>query len=495
MRKHDFDGLALSLLLVVLACPGFAQQTTGAQSQNISIPAEIAASNSSPTIGLDECLAASQKAAPGLTTAKFSLDTATAQLAYAKGSNGLTLGESGSYTYAGSVSGALYGLPSVLEGTSDTSSASSTVAGNNVKAGLALSGPETSVGVAAQQGISSTGAQSTALSVTGSQVVYDGYPGGSPRALVSEAEYTYNIAQVNYDTAQKSVAYQTKTAYFTLLGDQKSLIALDATVKDAEEELKQMQGYLAAGRATTLDVLQVQVALTQARLNYRTGENTVDVDRQKLSLAVGWPLGKKYSVADAQVPTNSVTDTAKALETAFANRQELRTYGFELASAVVDLALQKSKNAPTVSLNGSLGMAQAWAASTLESGQFSAGVSVALPPIYDGKQQESLVRQKGDTLESFRVQEDQERQSIEIDVRNALFSIKDSSDRLDLAKQSLEEAQGVYEMQKAKFMAGSASSVDVMTAFSSLAAAQVSLETAKSTYNLAILNLDNVEGL
>jgi outer membrane protein TolC len=140
-------------------------------------------------------------------------------------------------------------------------------------------------------------------------------------------------------------------------------------------------------------------------------------------------------------------------------------------------------------------MAQAWAASTLESGQFSAGVSVALPPIYDGKQQESLVRQKGDTLESFRVQEDQERQSIEIDVRNALFSIKDSSDRLDLAKQSLEEAQGVYEMQKAKFMAGSASSVDVMTAFSSLAAAQVSLETAKSTYNLAILNLDNVEGL
>jgi outer membrane protein TolC len=124
-----------------------------------------------------------------------------------------------------------------------------------------------------------------------------------------------------------------------------------------------------------------------------------------------------------------------------------------------------------------------------------AGVSIALPPIYDGKQQESLVRERGDALESFRVQEDQERESIEIDVRNALFAIQDASDRLDLAKQSLEEAQGVYDMQRAKFQAGSASALDVMTAFASLSSAQVGLETAKSTYNLAILNLDYFEGL
>ena len=37
--------------------------------------------------------------------------------------------------------------------------------------------------------------------------------------------------------------------------------------------------------------------------------------------------------------------------------------------------------------------------------------------------------------------------------------------------------------------------LDVMTAFSTLASAQVGLEQAKSTYNLAILNLYNVMGL
>jgi outer membrane protein TolC len=93
------------------------------------------------------------------------------------------------------------------------------------------------------------------------------------------------------------------------------------------------------------------------------------------------------------------------------------------------------------------------------------------------------------------VQRDQERQSISIDVQNALFSVQDSSDRLDLSKQNLEQAQGVYDLEKEKFALGSAAVLDVMTAFSTLATAQAGLEQAKSTFNLAILNLYNVMGL
>jgi outer membrane protein len=440
---------------------------------------------------LDECLAAAQKSAPSLTTTKLSLDNAAGQLVYSIGNNGLTLGASGGYSFEGNLPGAAGNLSSVLS----SASSSSAVAGSNVKAALALSGPATSVGVSAVQGIPTSGTQSTALSLTGSQTVYDGYPGGRSKAAVSEAQYAFAIAQVTYDAALKSLSYQIKNDYYTLLGDQKSLVAREATVSQADEELKQMQGYLAAGRATTLDVLQVQVALTQAQLDLRTAQNTEKVDREKLSLAIGWALDRDYTVADVAAPQTPELNPDKALETAFKNRAELRTFELDISNASVDLALQKSQFSPTVSVAGSLGMAQAWSPGTLEEGIFTAGMSIALPPIYDGKQQESLVREKDDTLESVRVQEAQERQSIEIDVRNTLFSIQDASDRLDLAKQSLQEAQGVYDMQRAKFKAGSASALDVMTAFSSLSSAQVGLETAKSTYNLAILNLDNVEGL
>jgi outer membrane protein TolC len=42
------------------------------------------------------------------------------------------------------------------------------------------------------------------------------------------------------------------------------------------------------------DVLQVQVALTQAQLDVHTAQNTVETDRRKLSLAIGWALDKHY---------------------------------------------------------------------------------------------------------------------------------------------------------------------------------------------------------
>jgi outer membrane protein TolC len=477
------------LWLIALAGEGFAQSAADSQSAATPDAVAVPAPQTLPSVTLDECLAASLVQAPGLKTAKLGLDTASAQLGYTLGSNGLTLGESAGYFYQ---------FP--LTSSSSLSPASSGVDGNNFKAGLSLAGPATSVGLSAQQGLPASGSSSgpsTLLNVTGSQVVYDGYPGGRSKGLIKQADYTFKVAQVNYAAALESLAYQVKQEYYTLLGDQNSLVARQATVEQATEALSQMQGYYKAARATTLDILQFQVALTQARLDLRTQQNTIDSDREKLSLAVGWPLDKSYRVVDVPSPSLPSLDQKQALDLAYRDRPELKALDLNIAYAGVDLALQKSLYAPAVSITGALGFGQYVGTDTTvggNDGTVSLGATIALPPIYDGRQQASLVRQKTDAIESYGVQRDQERQSIAIDVMNALFSVKDTSDRLDLAGQNLSEAQGVYVLQQAKFRAGTASSVDVSTAFAALAAAQVGLATAKSAYNLAILNLYNVMG-
>ncbi|MGA2547373.1 MAG: TolC family protein [Rectinemataceae bacterium] len=478
------------IFVSVLCCAAFiaqglAQETESAPKPEGPDAAAVTSSDATVSIGLDECLAASLAGAPGLKTAKLSLDTGSAQLAYAIGSNGLTLGESAGY---------LFQWPTGSASSSTTLSNSSGVYGNNVQAGASLSGPSTSLGVSVQPGFPTAGGLSTAVSITGKQVVYDGYPGGRPTGLVKQARYSFQIAQVTYDAALESLAYQVKQAYYTLLGDQNGLIARQATVKQAQEELSQMQGYHKAGRATTLDILQFQVALTQAQLDLRTQQNAIESDRKKLSLAVGWPLDKAYIVSEVSSPSPPDLDPKQALETAFKNRPELKNLDLNIEYADVDLSLQKSQFSPVVSINGGLGLQQDLTPDTLGAGTISLGATIALPPIYDGKQQASLVRQKANAIANYNVLREQERQSITIDVQNALFSVMDASDRFDLAKQNLEQTQGVYDMQRAKFRAGLASSVDVMTAFAALATAQVGLETSKATYNLAILNLYNVMG-
>ena len=442
---------------------------------------------------LDQVVAAAKAAAPGLKLATVTLDTARSQLIQTQATNGLSLGGKGDYSHVGT-------LGSVASITTPSSAAASAaggggLAGENVQAGLTLGGPSTSVAATAQHSImeAAPSDQVSSLSLSASQTVFDGYPGGRAAAAVQQADYTYRAAQVAYDASLKSVIYQVKQAYYTLLVDQKTVLIRQATVKQDQQNLAYYQGLRTAGRATDLDVLQNQVTLTQAQLDLRTAENTVDVDRKSLSLAVGRPLDQDYVVADSQIPDMPSLPLEDALKTAFQNRSELLTFELNIAAANINLALQRSQTYPVVSVNGALGVGQDWNAN-VNAGSFSVGASIALP-ILDGGLRSAQVQQAADQISSYKVQQDQERQSIVIAVENALFGVRDTRNRLDLAGQNVQAAQGQYNLQKARYNVGLVTTLDVLTAFQALTTAQVGLEQARSNYLLALLNLDNVMGL
>jgi outer membrane protein len=487
----------LSFVVVALflaAVSGFAQTAAdqGTPAADSTPPTESPVAL--PAVTLEECVAAARVTSPNLNLASITMDTARMALAQAKAKNGLTLGESGAYYHRGS----LPGLGTASTGNSNASGAAagSGVNGENFQGGLSLSGPATSVGLTAQHSIAEGDStdQVSSLSLSGSQTVFDGYPGGRAAGAVQEAETVFRVSQVSYDAAMKSVVYQVKQDYYTLLGDQDTVVLRQATVTQAAENLALYQGLFAAQRATKLDVLEVQVALTQAQLDVRTSQNTVVTDRKKLSLAIGWPLEKQFSAADSPLPDPPALGAAEALKSAFQNRSELLTLEQNIAAAVIALSLQKSQGLPVVSLTASLGVGQDWTAN-VNAGFFTAGVSIALPPILDGGLQDALVQQAADQLAAYKVQQAQQGQSIAIDVVNALFGVTDTRDRNALAAQNLQQAQGQYDLEKAKLAVGTGTTLDVLTAFSVLATARVGLAQAKSNYLLAVLNLYNVMGL
>jgi outer membrane protein len=447
-----------------------------------------------PTVTLDDCVSAARVSSPNLKLASLALDTARTTLAQARAKNGVSLGESGEYYHQGNLPGTTtYSTPS----TSAAAAASgSGLNGENLQGALTLAGPSTSVGLTAQHSIQegTTADQVSSLNLSGSQTVFDGYPGGRAAGTVQQAEAEYRISQVLYNAALKSALYQVKQAYYTLLGDQSAVIQRQAIAGQAAENLTLYKGLLIAQKATKLDVLQVQVALTQAQLDVRTAQNTVVTDRKRLSVAIGWPLAKQYAVADTPLPELPPVGAEDALKTAFQNRSELLTLEQNIVAANVALSLQKSQYMPVVSLKASVGIGQDWTAN-VNTGAFTAGVSIALPPIYDGGLQSAQVQQAASQVSSYQVQQGQQGQSIAIDVQNALFAVTDARDRNDLAVQSLEQAQGQYDLQKAKLAVGLGTILDELTAFSALTTARVGLEQAKTTYLLSVLNLYNVMGL
>jgi outer membrane protein len=476
-----------------------APSPTAASSSPTDVVAPAAPASASPAlpvITLSDSVAAAQAAAPNLTLARANLDAARALFEQTRAKNGLSLGGTGSYFHEGQVAGATSTPASAASIAASGGQGKTGLVGENLLGGLTLSGPSTSVGLTAQQFIQegSPTDQVSSVGLSASQTLFDGYLGGRAAAVVQQADSTYRASQVTYDASLKSLILQTKQAYYTLLGDQNTLLVRQATLKQAAENLALEQGLLQAQRATSLDVLQTQVALTQAQLDLRTAQNTIDTDRRTLSLLVGWPIDKQYSVADSPVPEMPQLSLEDALKTAYQNRPELRTFELNITAAGINLALQKSLYLPVVSVNGSLDYAQDWNTSA-NAGTFTAGVSVALPPIIDGGLTGAQVQQAADQLSALKIQQDQERQRISIEVQNALFSVKDTKDRLDLAGQNVLQAQGIYNLMRAKLAIGLETTLDVLTAFSALVTAQVGFEQANSNYLLAALNLNNVMGL
>ncbi len=458
------------------------------------LSAQQAAPDQAGTVTLQQCVDAASASAPGLKLAAATLDSAREQLAQVRAANGLSLSGKSGYAHQGDLPGVASSAASGSAAAA-TSASGSGLRGDNLQAGLALSGPSTSIDLTGQHSIEQAPSsdQVSAVSLSASQTLFDGYPGGRASATVQQAADAYLIAQVAYDASQKSVIYQVKQAYYTLLGDQNTVLIRQATVKQAEQNLAYYQGLFDAQRATQLDLLQNQVTLTQAQLDLRSAENTVEVDRKSLSQAVGWPLDRQYSVADTPLPEMPALQPEQALKTAFQNRSELLTLELNIAAANVILGLQKSQAFPVVSVNGSLGLGQDWTTNANQ-GSFTLGASIALP-VLDGGLRSAQVRQASDQVDSYKVQQDQEGQSITIAVQNALFGVRDARDRLDLAGQSVKAAQGQYNLQKARYAVGLNTTLDVLTAFSALTSAEVGLEQSKSGYALAVLNLDNVMGL
>lgn len=445
-----------------------------------------------PVVGVDEAVQAALHGGPGVKTAQLALDAAGAALVQARAKQGLTVGESAGYVYSGTTEGT---APTLSANSGAAQAGSSPTLGSNVKGGVTVSGPESSLGVSALQSLPQNSTDRvTSFGLSGSQVLWDGTPGGSAGANVKLAEDAYKAASATQAAAVKTAVYQVQQAYYTLLGDQKTLSVRRATLGQSQQNLAAETGLRDNQRATDLDVLQMQVTERQAELDVRSALNQIAFDRKALSILLGWPLEKVYLASDAGAPVPAVSSADEGVRAALSHRAELAALDAQVDSARVSLGLQKAASSPVVSLTGSLGSGLDWTAGA-STQNYTLGLDVALPPVWDGGSQGAQVQQASDQAATYEIQRDQERQSIAAQVQNAWFAVTDTRDRLELAATNVQQAQGVYDLEKLKLSVGLETVLNVLTAFTSLTTAQVGLEQAKSNAILAVLSFNNALGL
>jgi outer membrane protein TolC len=118
------------------------------------------------------------------------------------------------------------------------------------------------------------------------------FDSGLTRAKINEAQMDVDKAREQARQTKDGIALEVRQAYLNMKEAEKRIDTSGVAVTKAEEDFKIAQIRYSAGVGTNLDVIDAQVALTQAKTNYVQSLYDYNTSRANLNKAMGIGMRK-----------------------------------------------------------------------------------------------------------------------------------------------------------------------------------------------------------
>lgn len=323
--------------------------------------------------------------------------------------------------------------------------------------------------------------------------------------LDTRAYLTQQIFNWNYIQRERSAAQNLKAAEYTYKNARELVVlvvgnaylqalAEDARVETAEAQLKTAQTLYdravdqqKAGVIPAIDTLRAQVELQSRRRQLITARN--DFAKQKLSLSriIGLPLGQEFVLTD-KAPYDALVPPSleESLKRAYASRSDYQAALAQTRAAELSRRAATAEHYPSFDMEGDFGDIGVNPASS--NGTFHVAGTLNVPVFQGGKthadvlQAEATLRQARQRLEDLRAQ-------IDNDVRNALLDLNAAADQVEVARSSVDLAEQTLSQAQDRFTAGVADNLEVVQAQQSVASAHETYISSLYAHNLAKVEL------
>lgn len=116
------------------------------------------------------------------------------------------------------------------------------------------------------------------------------FDSGLTRSQIKQADASVEKANYQVKQTTDTVQLDVRNAYLSMKEAEKRIETTDVAVEKAQEDFKIAQVRYSAGVGTNLDVMDAQVALTQAKTNYIQALYDYNTSKAKLEKAMGVPV-------------------------------------------------------------------------------------------------------------------------------------------------------------------------------------------------------------
>ena len=318
---------------------------------------------------------------------------------------------------------------------------------------------------------------------------------GGRRATIRAAEEQLRFRELDVERQAEELRFDTAEAYYNLQNADGQVAIRQASVRNAQQSLRDAEALERAGVGTRFAVLQAQANLANEQQQLSVARRDQRVAQRRLAEILNISQTANLTAADPVEQAGSWRlSLEESIVQAFRNRPELEQ---QLVQRDISKQQRRSIQAgrlPQLSVGGSynvLGLDPDNPAPYTSRG-WADGYSIRASltwSIFDGGAANARVRQRDAEITIAESRFDQLRNQVRREVEQAYFGLESSFENIETSEAGVLQSREALRLARLRFQAGVGTQTDVIQAETELTRAERNRLSAIVTYNLGLSSL------
>jgi len=307
-----------------------------------------------------------------------------------------------------------------------------------------------------------------------------------------ELQLSLENSQLSYAIQLLALERQVAQAFYYVYQQQQSLDIANQAYQNMQKSYEVSKNKVDAGISAREEMFQAELNLATTKSDFENKQVTLENAKDDFKLLIGMSLYDDLLVIPNIAVDTVAVDIAFAIDHGLANRMELRQREISIETSQFDLIQTKALN----EFRGSLGLSLGLFGDNEKFGKVydvptdNETVSLSLTiPLWDWGERKSRIKATEATIESAKITLEEEHNNIILGVRKVYRNLLNLQNQIEIARQSVTNAQLTYDLNLEKYKNGDLTGMDLNIYQNQLSEKQLSFTNSLISYKLELLNL------
>jgi outer membrane protein len=326
------------------------------------------------------------------------------------------------------------------------------------------------------------------------------FAGGGIESTIKNARLAREAAAFDLQTTIDTTLLDVRTKFYSVILAREKIRVEEENVKLYQHQLDDTKNQFESGTVSNFEVLRAKVFLANAQPDLISARNSYRIAMEQLRQSMGAPGMAPFPevVGDLDV-VKANFDADAAIESAHEHRPEIERLGKLQSASEESVTTARASYYPNLQAFAGyewdgVGYVNPFPGTPTTANGWLLGLQSTWS-IFDGRATDGKVRQAKSQLEQSRLAKASEELEIDVEVRQTLSSLQEAGELVTASQQTIEQAAEALRLADAKFHAGSATQLDVLTSQVSLTQAKTDQLTANYNYLVAVANVRKAIGM